>query len=71
MYEGLTLMLIGMSVVFVFLIILVAASSLMSAFCRAFFPEEVQPIASGKSDDGERVAAAIAAAYLAQNNSGE
>ena len=41
MQQGLELMLIGMGVVFAFLIVLVACTNLMSWFVNRYFPEAV------------------------------
>lgn len=57
--DGLTLMLVGMGTVFVFLTVLVAATTLMSRLVIRF-----QPGAAGGDDSGEEIAA-IAAAIAA------
>ena len=57
--EGLTLMLVGMGTVFVFLTILVAATTLMSRLVARF-----QPGSAGGGDSDEEIAA-IAAAIAA------
>ena len=57
--EGLTLMLVGMGTVFVFLTVLVAATTLMSRLTMRFQPG---PAAAGDSDEEiAAIAAAIAA----------
>ena len=57
--EGLTLMLVGMGTVFVFLTVLVAATTLMSRLVMRF-----QPGAAAGGDSDEEIAA-IAAAIAA------
>jgi len=57
--EGLTLMLVGMGTVFVFLTVLVGATTLMSRLVMRFTPG---PAAGGDSDEEiAAIAAAIAA----------
>jgi oxaloacetate decarboxylase gamma subunit len=65
--QGLTLMVIGMGVVFTFLVLLVFVTQSLSAIIRKFFPEKEKPAATAKrpaagSQDAE-IAAAAAAAY--------
>lgn len=66
MIAGLTITIVGMSVVFLFLTILVLAMNFFSYLIRTFFPEkeEVIKVRSRGSQENE-VAAAIAAAYAA------
>jgi len=64
--QGLILMLVGIAVVFTFLILLIFVTKLLSAIVLRFFPEKEetkpqQPSSGGKDRDSE-VAAAIAAA---------
>jgi oxaloacetate decarboxylase gamma subunit len=67
MEQGLVLMVIGMAVVFAFLIILVFVTKILSAVVTKYFPEKEIPIKTvapriiGGSADAE-IAAAIAAA---------
>ena len=54
MAQGVELMLIGMGVVFVFLIVLVAVTTIMSALVQKFAPEQSAPapqLASPPSQD--------------------
>ena len=62
---GVEWMLIGMSVVFAFLILMVISTNLMSKFFTKHFPETPEPLAtpSSKADDGAVIAAVIAAAH--------
>ncbi len=60
--QGLTLMLAGMGTVFVFLSLLVAAMTAMSAVARRFEPAAAPSAGSGPSD--EEVAAISAAITL-------
>lgn len=61
--ESLKFMLLGMTVVFLFLIILVGVVNLQAKIIAKFFPEEkpVIPTPTGQSDEPQRVAAIIAA----------
>ncbi|MFP4363973.1 MAG: OadG family protein [Spirochaetia bacterium] len=59
--QGLSLTIIGMSVVFVFLTLLIAIMVLLSAIVNRFFPEKEEPkkIKSGR-DNNTEIAVAIA-----------
>ena len=61
--ESLKFMLLGMTVVFLFLILLVIVVNVQAKLIAKFFPEEtpVAPTSSGESDEPQRVAAIIAA----------
>lgn len=62
--EGLKFMLLGMMVVFVFLVILVQVMKLQAKIINKFFPEkapEVVPASKDVSEEGHQVAAIIAA----------
>ncbi|MGM0431139.1 MAG: OadG family protein [Spirochaetota bacterium] len=74
--QGLVLMIVGMAVVFSFLIILVFSTKLLSSFIHKFFPEKEQVVkkrtqpagkpaptgGSGASSSDAEIAAAVAAA---------
>lgn len=62
--DGLQFMVIGMGVVFCFLILLVFVMQIMSAIITNYFPEKEQPVAQSASagNDKARIAAAIAIA---------
>ncbi|MDT8398646.1 MAG: OadG family transporter subunit [Pseudomonadales bacterium] len=69
--EGLSLMLLGMGTVFVFLIILVFATSTMSTLVRRYVPENPPvPVKSGPGGqlNDQRVLAVISAAIHAHRN---
>jgi sodium pump decarboxylase gamma subunit len=57
---GLTVTLIGMSVVFILLTALVGVVSAMSALCRRFFPE-APPVRPAASEDDELISVITAA----------
>ncbi len=61
--ESLKFMVLGMTVVFAFLIILVLVVNLQAKLIEKFFPEETPavPTPSDQSDEPQRVAAIIAA----------
>ena len=61
--ESIKFMVLGMTVVFVFLVILVQVVKLQAKIINKFFPEETPkaPTSSGVSDESQRVAAIIAA----------
>ena len=62
--EGLKFMLLGMMVVFVFLVILVQVMKLQAKIINKFFPEkapEVVPTSSNPTQEADHVAAIIAA----------
>ncbi len=74
-YDGLVLLVLGMGTVFVFLVILIYATKLMSKICMKFDKPAAQPVkktsqsapsakpaVSARSNDAA-IAAAIAAAY--------
>lgn len=63
--NGLTITVVGMLVVFAFLVLIIAAMKLMSAVVLKFFPEkkEVKVIRPTQSSDDSEIAAVIAAAY--------
>jgi oxaloacetate decarboxylase gamma subunit len=64
--QGFNLMAFGMGTVFVFLTLLVIATSMMSSFICKFFPEAEQEskpsVASAKQKDEQQVVSAIMAA---------
>ena len=64
MSSGVELMLVGMGIVFLFLVLLVFAINLMSYWVQRFFPEEppVAKIVSGAIDDST-IAAITAAVH--------
>ncbi|MCF7953705.1 MAG: OadG family protein [Spirochaetales bacterium] len=68
--QGLTLMLIGMAVVFTFLILLVLVMKVLSAFVQKYFPEKEKPVAAARpaasNKDAEIAAAAAAAASFSR-----
>ena len=66
--DGLTLTVIGMSVVFVFLMLLVFFMQLLSVVVTKFFPEKEVPVAKAASPvaGDTEIAVAIAAAYRQQ-----
>jgi len=63
--ESLKFMVLGMSVVFAFLLILVQVVKLQAKIINKYFPEEAPkaaaPTSSGQSDESQRIAAIIAA----------
>lgn len=63
--EGLKFMLLGMTVVFVFLVILVQVMKLQAKIINKFFPEKapevVVPASKNVTEEGHHVAAIIAA----------
>jgi len=62
--EGLKFMVLGMMVVFVFLVILVQVMKLQAKIINKFFPEkapEVAPTSSSPTQEADHVAAIIAA----------
>ena len=63
--ESLKFMVLGMSVVFAFLFILVQVVKLQAKIINKYFPEEAPkaaaPTPSGQSDEPQRIAAIIAA----------
>ncbi|MFO7849112.1 MAG: OadG family transporter subunit [Spirochaetia bacterium] len=67
-FQGLTLTIIGMLVVFLILILLVAVMKLMSAVVFRYFPEPEKPVQSAQQTTGtQEVAVAIATAYAQKN----
>lgn len=61
--ESIKFMVLGMTVVFAFLLILVQVVKLQAKIINKYFPEEttVPPASSGQSDESQRIAAIIAA----------
>ena len=61
--ESLKFMVLGMAVVFSFLIILVQVVKLQAKIINKYFPEETPkaPASSGQADESQRIAAIIAA----------
>ena len=61
--ESIKFMILGMTVVFAFLLILVQVVKLQAKIINKYFPEETPkaPISSGQSDESQRIAAIIAA----------
>ncbi len=61
--ESLKFMVLGMTVVFSFLFILIQAIKLQAKIIDKYFPEETPaaPTPSGQSDESQRIAAIIAA----------
>jgi len=61
--ESLKFMVLGMTVVFAFLVILVVAVNIQAKLIAKFFPEKAPtiPNSSNQSDESQRVAAVIAA----------
>ncbi|MCF6245697.1 MAG: OadG family protein [Sulfurovum sp.] len=61
--ESLKFMVLGMTVVFTFLVILVVVVNIQAKLIAKFFPEKtpVVPVPSNQSDESQRVAAVIAA----------
>jgi len=63
--ESLKFMVLGMTVVFAFLFILVQVVKLQAKIINKYFPEEAPkaaaPTSSGQSDESQRIAAIIAA----------
>ncbi len=61
--ESLKFMVLGMSVVFLFLIVLVIVVNVQAKVIAKFFPEEAPaaPTTAGKADEAHHVAAIIAA----------
>ena len=61
--ESLKFMVLGMTVVFAFLYILIQAIKLQARIINKYFPEEIPaaPASSGQSDESQRIAAIIAA----------
>lgn len=51
--EGITLMLLGMGVVFTFLCVLILSTTLMSAIIERFFPDRMVPIKAVANIDAE------------------
>lgn len=70
--EALKFMVLGMSVVFVFLVILIQAIKLQAFVIGKYFPDKVSvapPVATASNDDEQaRVAAVIAAVTEFRNN---
>jgi len=65
---GLTLSIIGITVVFVFLVLLIAIMQTLSAVITKFFPEPAEgETATAKKDDAEIAAAIAAAAALTKS----
>ena len=56
--QGVELMLFGMGTVFVFLALLVACTSLMSALLRKYLPEEIPPVPPKSRQSGAKAATA-------------
>ena len=61
--QGLALTIIGMSVVFIILLLLVYVMKLLSFVVFRFFPEKEEPAAPRVSGGEAEIAAVIAAAY--------
>ncbi len=61
--ESIKFMVLGMTVVFAFLFILIQAIKLQAKVINKYFPEETPkaPTSSGQSDESQRIAAIIAA----------
>ncbi len=61
--ESIKFMVLGMTVVFAFLYILIQAIKLQAKIINKYFPEEtpVAPTSSGQADESQRIAAIIAA----------
>jgi len=61
--ESIKFMILGMTVVFAFLLILVQVVKLQAKIINKYFPEETPapPTSSGQSDESQRIAAIIAA----------
>ena len=61
--ESLKFMILGMTVVFAFLYILIQAIKLQAKIIAKYFPEETPevPASSGQTDESQRIAAIIAA----------
>ena len=61
--ESIKFMVLGMTVVFAFLYILIQAIKLQAKIINKYFPEETPkaPTSSGQSDESQRIAAIIAA----------
>jgi len=61
--ESIKFMVLGMAVVFAFLLILIQAIKLQAKIINKYFPEETPatPTPSGQSDESQRIAAIIAA----------
>ncbi|MEA1953249.1 MAG: OadG family transporter subunit [Campylobacterota bacterium] len=62
--ESIKFMILGMSVVFAFLLILVQVVKLQAKIINKYFPEDTpvaKPTSSGKADEAQRIAAIIAA----------
>ncbi len=61
--ESVKFMVLGMTVVFTFLYILIQAIKLQAKIISKYFPEETPkvPTSSGQSDESQRIAAIIAA----------
>ena len=61
--ESMKFMVLGMTVVFAFLYILIQAIKLQAKIINKYFPEETPkvPTSSGQSDESQRIAAIIAA----------
>lgn len=76
--QGVSLMLYGMGVVFVFLVILIFATSAMSAFLQKFFPHveeptvvrKPRPAAAGAHGVSDRTLKIIQAAISQHRNAG-
>jgi len=65
--QGLALTIIGMSVVFIILILLVFVMKLLSVIVFRFFPEKEEPAAPQISGAAAEIAVVIAAAYAQKN----
>ena len=61
--ESVKFMILGMTVVFAFLFILIQAIKLQAKIINKYFPEETPaaPTPSGQSDEPQRIAAIVAA----------
>ncbi|THB64017.1 MAG: sodium pump decarboxylase subunit gamma [Spirochaetaceae bacterium] len=69
MSAGITLMIVGMTVVFSFLVVQVLATMFMSAIVTRLLPEvEPEPASNHPTDDNNRIAVAIAAAFKIRNS---
>ena len=67
--EGAKFMVFGMSVVFMFLVLLVLVLNIQGALLTKYFPQKPQPVPSGGGKkpaqlDGEKLKAVVAAAIM-------
>ena len=68
--EGIKFMILGMSVVFVFLVVMMFSIKIMSFVVNRYFPEKEPEVATGKTLDldNKKVVAAITAAIAYHKN---